>query len=299
MVAKRDPEATRRASLQPPQRLQKVLAAEGLGSRRQIEAWMRAGRVQVNGETATLGMRVGADDEISLDGRPVRRQRRAERVRVLLYNKPVGEICTRDDPEGRRTVYERLPKLNRGRWLSIGRLDINTSGLLLFTNHGELVNALGHPSRGIDREYAVRVDGEADEQALDQLRAGIEIDGETAAFTDVRYFGGEGRNRWYHVCLMEGRNREVRRLFEAVGLNVARLKRVRYGPVVMPRGVDRGDLVELSGAEVRALVGLAGLKVARTGPERPLRRRFKDDVLLPYPGLLWPPKTVVRPPPKD
>ncbi len=274
----------------PAERLQKVLAARGLGSRRQIEAWIRAGRVRVNGEVAVLGTRVGPDDRIAVDGRPLRATRRAERVRVLLYNKPVGEICTRQDPQRRPTVFEALPTLRQGRWMSVGRLDINSSGLLLFSNHGDLVNALAHPSGGMDREYAVRVDGMPDDAAIRQLLAGVEIDGEPAAFSDIQYYGGEGRNRWFHVCLTEGKNREVRRLFEAVGINVARLKRVRYGPVVLPRGLDRGTLTELTRDEVRALLGLTGVRAQQAGPERPPRRRFKDDVLIPFPGLEWPPR---------
>lgn len=271
------------------ERLQKVLAARGLGSRRQIEAWIRAGRVQVNGEVAVLGARVGPEDRIAVDGRPLRMARHADRVRVLLYNKPVGEICTRQDPARRRTVFERLPGLKRGRWMSIGRLDINSSGLLLFSNHGGLVNALAHPSGGLDREYAVRLDGMPDDATIQRLLDGVDIDGHLMAFSDFEYYGGEGRNRWFHVCLTEGRNREVRRLFEAVGIQVARLKRVRYGPVVLPRGLDRGELTELTRDEVRALVSLTGVRAAQTGPERPPRRRFRDDVLIPFPGLDWPP----------
>ena len=250
-------------------RLQKHLASQGIASRREVDQWIQAGRIKVNGEVAVPGTRVRPEDSIAIDGREVPRARTRERTRVLLYNKPVGEICTRSDPEGRRTVFEHLPTLRNSRWLSVGRLDIHSAGLLLFTNHGELAARLTHPSSNIDREYAVRVDGEVPDEALEQLRAGVELDDGTARFTDIQLDGGEGRNRWYHVCVMEGRNREVRRLFDSQGLTVARLKRVRFGPVVLPRGLPRGTLTEFTDKEVVALAGLVDLRVNAPGPARP------------------------------
>ena len=229
------------------EKLQKVLARFGLGSRRSLEAWIRDGRVRVNGRVATLGQRVDDRDRIEVDGRPLQRREAAAVPRVLLYNKPQGEICTRDDPEGRPTCFERLPRVPGSRWVSIGRLDFNTSGLLLFTTDGELANRLMHPSSSLDREYAVRVHGEVDDDMLQRLREGVLLEDGPARFTDVQRYGGEGANQWYHVVLMEGRNREVRRLWESQGVEVSRLKRVRFGPLVMPSTLVAGRWLELRG----------------------------------------------------
>jgi len=236
------------------EKIQKVLARAGFGSRREMERWISAGRVKVNGRVAILGDRVDSTDRILVDGKKLApRGKEQSRCRVLLYNKPEGEICTRHDPEGRPTVFDRLPRLKHGRWIAVGRLDYNTGGLLLFTNDGELANALMHPSSQIDREYAVRVMGEVTPQLVQQMHQGVELDGHLCRFTDVQHYGGEGVNQWYHVVIMEGRNREVRRLWESQGLQISRLKRVRFGPIFIPSNVTRGKFQELSSAEIEKL----------------------------------------------
>jgi 23S rRNA pseudouridine2605 synthase len=260
-----------------------VLADAGLGSRRALERWIAAGRVTVNGATAQIGQRVSAADVIAVDGRPLRPQAQ-EACRVLVLNKRVGVICTRDDPEGRPTVFDGLPSLRRGRWISIGRLDVQTSGLLLVTNDGALAHRMMHPSTGLDREYAVRVHGLLSDEQLAQLKSGVIVEGEKLAFSDIRYYDGSGRNHWYHVVLMEGRNREVRRLFEAVGLSVSRLKRVRYGPVVLPSTLREGQHRELVEDDLKSLYAL--LRVPLTLPKRrPRAGRREASLLLPYPKL--------------
>ena len=243
------------------EKLQKVLARSGLGSRREMERWIEAGRIVVNGETATLGDRISARDEVEVDGRPQKMvfDRDSER-RVLIYNKPLGEVSTRHDPEGRATVFDHLPPLKQGRWIAVGRLDINTSGLLLFTTDGELANNLMHPSANIDREYAVRILGEVDDPMIDRLKQGVLLDDGMARFTDVQYFDGEGANKWYHVCVMEGRNREVRRLWESQGVQVSRLKRVRYGPFFMSSEVKAGHWKELTQKEINMLSSMMDMK---------------------------------------
>ncbi len=236
------------------EKLQKVLARRGLGSRRQLERWIEAGRVQVNGRVAQLGERVEPHDRITVDGRKFDQQSgNRPRCRVLLYNKPEHEICTRSDPEGRPTVFDRLPPLRGGRWISIGRLDVNSSGLLLFTNDGELAHQLAHPSSGFDREYAVRVLGEVTADMLRRLRQGVLLDGHLCRFSDIRHYGGTGANQWYHVVLMEGRNREARRLWQSQGVQVSRLKRVRFGPIFIPSKVKAGGFQELQPTEIEAL----------------------------------------------
>ena len=236
------------------EKLQKVLARAGLGSRRQLEEWIEAGRIQVNGRVAALGDRVEAKDRISVDGRKFRHNPgNRPRCRVLLYNKPDHEVCTRSDPQGRPTVFDRLPPLRNSRWVAVGRLDLNTSGLLLLTNDGELANRLTHPASGIDREYAVRVLGKAGNEMLRRMLAGVEIDGELCCFSDIRHYGGDGANQWYHVVLMAGRNREVRKLWQSQGVTVSRLKRVRFGPVFIPSSVSVGRFHELGQAEIDEL----------------------------------------------
>ncbi len=239
------------------ERLQKILARAGLGSRREIEDWIRHGRVAVNGRTAKLGDQAGPDDRITLDGRPVR-IRPAER-RVILYHKPAGEVCTRRDPEGRPTVFRNLPKVKGARWIAVGRLDLNTSGLMLFTTDGELANRLMHPSQEIEREYAVRVLGEVPPEILEALRQGVELEDGLARFESITDAGGEGANHWYHVVLREGRYREVRRLWEAAGVTVSRLMRIRFGPVRLPRNLRTGHWRELTGRELNALLTAAGM----------------------------------------
>lgn len=244
------------------EKLQKVLARMGQASRRDIEQWISQGRVKVNGAVATLGARVDLHDAISVDGRLLKREELAESVRrVLIYNKPEGEICTRDDPEGRPTIFDRLPRPKEGRWINIGRLDINTTGLLLFTTDGELANRMMHPSNNMDREYAVRVRGEVTEEMIEQLKAGVMLEDGPAKFTDVKEAPrGDGYNHWYHCVVMEGRNREVRRLWESQGLVVSRLKRVRFGPVFMTSDLPMGRWRELGQRELDILSEEVGLK---------------------------------------
>lgn len=279
------------AAAPPGDKLQKVLAAHGLGSRRTMEAWITQGRVTVNGEKAHLGQRVSERDRIQVDGgRPLRQ--RQDHVRVLLLNKPAGTVCSRSDPEGRTTVFKGLPRLKQGRWITVGRLDIQTTGLLLLTNSGELANCMMHPSSGLDREYAVRVNGKLSEDALAELASGVMIEGELHRFSDIRYFNGRGTNHWYHVVLMEGKNREVRRLFESLGLMVSRLKRVRYGPVLLPSWLPVGHRDELIESDVAALGQLLQVNVGRPARERAARAekspRKQRSVLIEYPGLKLP-----------
>ncbi|WP_432472200.1 23S rRNA pseudouridine(2605) synthase RluB [Amphritea sp. HPY] len=252
------------------EKLQKVLARSGLGSRREMERWIEAGRISVNGETATQGDRISARDEVQVDGRPQKMifDRDSER-RVLIYNKPLGEVSTRHDPEGRATVFEHLPPLKQGRWIAVGRLDINTSGLLLFTTDGELANNLMHPSANVDREYAVRILGNVDDEMIDRLKQGVLLEDGMARFSDVQFFDGEGANKWYHVVVMEGRNREVRRLWESQGVQVSRLKRVRYGPFFMPSEVKAGTWKELEQKEINMLSNMLGMKQKRNKPLNP------------------------------
>jgi 23S rRNA pseudouridine2605 synthase len=240
------------------EKLQKVLARIGVGSRRDVEAWISHGRIKVNGKDATLGQRVDMHDAITIDGKVIKREEAAESVRrVIMYNKPDGEICTRVDPEGRPTVFDKMPKPKEGRWINIGRLDINTTGLLMFTTDGELANRLMHPSYEMDREYAVRVRGEVDDE---RLKAGVVLEDGPAKFTDIKQApGGEGFNHWYHCVVMEGRNREVRRLWESQGLVVSRLKRVRFGPVFLNSDLPMGRWREMSQYEVDILSAEVGL----------------------------------------
>ena len=256
------------------QKLQKVLANLGLGSRRKMERWIEEGRVTVDGSVATLGDRVHAGQALRLDGKPLEVDA-AEQVRVLLYHKPVREVCSRDDPEGRKTVFERLPKLKSGRWISVGRLDFNTSGVLLFTTDGALANALMHPSSAIEREYLVRVMGRVDEPMLERLKDGVELDDGPARFSDIQEGGGDGINRFFYVVLMEGRNREVRRLWESQGTTVSRLKRVRYGEVFLPSKLKKGQWLELPQRDVDVIYQMAGLPTKEVAPlsKKDLERR--------------------------
>ena len=271
------------------QKLQKVPPPErGLGSRRELEGWIAAGRVTVNGETAHVGQRVGAEDAIALDGRRLA-ARSNEPSRVLVLNKAAGVICTRRDPEGRRSVFEGLPTLRSGRWIAVGRLDIQTTGLLLLTNDGALAQPDDAP---VDRARPrvrraggcapgrSRVAG-ADHGPHRRWRtAAVQ---ERQRFSDVKYFDGSGRNHWYHVVLMEGRNREVRKLFEAVGARVSRLKRVRYGPVMLPSRLKRGALAEMEQPDLKQLYGL--LKLPITPHRGRVSRKRRASLLLPYPPL--------------
>jgi 23S rRNA pseudouridine2605 synthase len=247
-------------------KLQKVLAQAGLGSRREMEELVRAGRVTVNGEPARIGARVGPNDVIRVEGRVVRGAERKHPPRVLLYHKPEGEIVSRDDPAGRASVFDRLPPVRGAKWLAVGRLDYNTGGLLLLTTEGELANRMMHPRYGLEREYAVRVRGRLTEEQLARLRSGIELVDGMARCDAVEDGGGEGTNRWYRIVIREGRNRIVRRLFEALGLTVSRLMRVRFGSVTLPPRLKRGQYVELAPREVQHL--LASLGVHRTDVRR-------------------------------
>lgn len=244
------------------ERLQKMLARTGLGSRRHMEELIRNGRVQVDGKTAELGQKVSGQERIVVDGKPVQLKTAETAVaEVLLYHKPVGEICSRDDPEGRKSVFSSLPKPHSGRWISVGRLDINTAGLLLFTTDGELAHRLMHPSQEIEREYAVRLLGKVDMATLERLIKGVQLEDGLARFTAIEDAGGSGANHWYHVIIKEGRNREVRRLWESQGLTVSRLSRVRYGPVILERGLRPGKSRPLSSKEKQQLYKAVGLKL--------------------------------------
>ncbi|MDG4598168.1 MAG: pseudouridine synthase [Candidatus Contendobacter sp.] len=249
------------------ERLQKFLARMGLGSRRQIEDWIRQGRITVNGVVAQLGGQVNGAEKIQIDGRPLQVRPFGQRRRVLAYYKPVGEMTSRHDPEDRPTIFERLPPLRDGRWIAVGRLDLNTQGLLLLTNDGELANRLMHPSSQIEREYAVRVLGEVAPEMLKRLREGVVLEDGLARFDAIREAGGEGANHWYHVILREGRHREVRRLWESQGVTVSRLTRVRYGPVTLRRGLHPGHWDELDEAQVVELLRAVGLASPESRPE--------------------------------
>ncbi len=249
------------------ERLQKLLARAGLGSRRQIEDWIRQGRIRLNGRTAVLGARAARGDRIELDGRPVQFRLALEpRRRVIAYHKPVGEVTSRRDPGGRPSVFDRLPPLKTGRWVAVGRLDLNTAGLLLLTTDGDLAHRLMHPATGIERRYAVRVQGPVTPEILRRLRQGVTLEDGPAAFDQLRDAGGSGSNHWFQVSLREGRNREVRRLWESQGLRVSRLLRVGYGPVRLPRGLRPGHWRDLEPAEMASLLAAAGLE-----PPAPVR----------------------------
>ncbi|VAW88129.1 Ribosomal large subunit pseudouridine synthase B, partial [hydrothermal vent metagenome] len=237
------------------ERIQKALAQAGHGSRRQVEAWVQEGRITVNGKVVTLGAHITEDDKVLLDGKQLRLKFKHELpLKVILYHKPEGEICTRNDPERRATIYDNLPKLRGGRWVAVGRLDINTSGMLLLTTSGELANKLMHPSSGMEREYAVRVLGEVDREMIKSMREGVELEDGMASFDTIRDAGGQGANHWYHVIIKEGRKREVRRLWESQGVTVSRLIRVRFGDIILPRGLSAGKFIDLDMASLNKLL---------------------------------------------
>ena len=243
------------------ERIQKVLARGGIGSRREIERWIDEGRFKLNGNAVKLGDRLKAGDHLQLNERVVHWEKFAvQPTRVLIYHKPTGEVVTRKDPEGRPLVFTQLPDLITARWISVGRLDINTSGLLLVTNNGELANRLMHPSTEVEREYAVRILGDVSEATLEKLKQGVELEDGLAKFDAIRFFGGEGANKWYHVIVSEGRNRLVRRLWESQEVVVSRLMRVRYGPVVLPERLKARTFYELTDKELDLLFEFAGLE---------------------------------------
>jgi len=224
------------------ERIQKILSRAGYGSRREIERWVNAGDITVNGVVATTGQAVDENDKITIRGKVIKLASKLKaKPQVLLYHKKIGEICSRNDPEGRPTVFDNLPKLSSGRWIQVGRLDINTDGLLLFTTDGELANRLMHPSYEIEREYASRILGNVTDEMIDRLTTGVELEDGISKFTRVRFEGGEGANSWYHVVLNEGKNREVRRLWESQDVVVSRLRRIRYGDVVLHRSLRAGE----------------------------------------------------------
>jgi 23S rRNA pseudouridine2605 synthase len=241
------------------ERLHKALASAGLGSRREMESWISEGRVQVNGETAAIGSKVSARDIIKVSGKRVYVRFEDKRTRVLIYHKAEGEIVSRDDPEGRATVFDNLPKLRGAKWIAIGRLDFNTEGLMIFTTSGELANQLMHPRFEVEREYAVRVLGELNEEMIQKLLDGVELDDGPARLQSLYVAGGEGANRWYRVIITEGRKREVRRLFEHLGLTVSRLTRIRFGPVALPPQLRRGQKVELDEDAVAQILDWADM----------------------------------------
>jgi 23S rRNA pseudouridine2605 synthase len=265
------------------ERIQKILARGGIGSRREIERWIAEGRLKVNGVVASLGTRLKSGDFLLLNDRVVHWEKFTQQpTRVLLYHKPTGEVVTRRDPEGRPVVFTQLPKLATARWIAVGRLDINTSGLLLVTNNGELANRLMHPSTQVEREYAVRILGEVPEATLERLKQGVELEDGKAKFDDIYFAGGEGANKWYHVIVTEGRNRLVRRLWESQLVTVSRLIRLRYGPVVLPERLKTHSFYELSDKELDLLFEFAGMeKEKRSSPvpskpevKRPLAKRL-------------------------
>jgi 23S rRNA pseudouridine2605 synthase len=245
----------------PGEKLQKVLAQAGFGSRRAMEEWISGGRVSVNGEPATLGMRVVPGDLVKTERRTIRVGERDHAVRVLLYHKPEGEIVSRDDPQKRTSVFDKLPKLRGQKWIAIGRLDFNTSGLLIFTTSGELANRLMHPRFEVEREYAVRVQGSMTDEQIDKvLKAGVELEDGSVTFEKLEDQGGEGFNHWYRVMLKEGRNRIVRRTFEALALPVSRLIRVRFGLINLPPRLKRGMTAELGEGEIAQVLQWAGIE---------------------------------------
>jgi 23S rRNA pseudouridine2605 synthase len=264
-------------------KLHKVLAQAGMGSRLEMEQLILEGRISVNNEPAHIGQRIQFGDNIKVNGKPIRFRVDPPPARVIAYHKPVGEVVTHDDPQNRPTVFRRLPKLHQGKWQSVGRLDLNTEGLLLFTSSGDLANNLMHPRFGLEREYAVRVLGSLNKEEKQMLLTGVKLDDGAAHFGSIDDGGGEGSNCWYRVTISEGRNREVRRMFEAVGHAVSRLIRIRYGAMVLPRGLKRGACMELDESDIRALVQAAGGRsspgndvgnvVARGNPHGPGQRR--------------------------
>ncbi len=261
------------------ERIQKVLARAGYGSRRGLEKLIKAGQVTINGNIAKLGDKMAVGDTVRLEGgKPLSPKRLWQQTQqVLLYNKPVGEVCTRNDPEGRRTIFQALPSPEQGRWVSVGRLDINTSGLIILTTDGELANKLMHPSNEMDREYAVRILGEVSSEMMQNLRDGVELEDGKAHFADIQQAGGEGANHWYHVVIQQGRNRAVRRLWESQGVQVSRLMRVRYGTVIIPRQLKMGKWSMLEDRDLERLYESVDLqaneivKIGRAQREKKLR----------------------------
>ena len=256
------------------EKVQKILARAGYGSRRELERWIIDGRITINGKTASIGDRAFSEDSILVDGKAIRLIEK-QRVRVILYNKPQGEVCTRSDPEGRKTVFDSLPAMKGERWIAVGRLDVSTTGLLLFTNNGDLANKLMHPSSEIDREYMVRIHGVVDESMLKRLREGVLLDDGIAKFSDIVVGERIGTNGWYAVALTEGRNREVRRLWESQNVQVNRLKRVRFGPIFLPSFVRKGQWIELDEVSLNDLLASVKMFVPKKNKGMSLEEKQK------------------------
>ena len=258
------------------ERLQKYLARTGAGSRREVERWIRQGRITVDDKLATLGTKVSDDSLIVVDGKRISSSRSPKiPFRAILYHKPAGEICSRDDPKGRPSVFDQLPRLRNSRWVGVGRLDFNTTGLMLFVTDGELANRLMHPSRQIEREYSCRICGEVSARQIRELSEGVILDGQTCRFETIHVRGGRGTNHWYDVVVREGRYREVRRLWAAVNCTVSRLIRIRYGPIRLPRSLRRGANMDLDAEQIQKLCDLVGIPVPQLVGKQVIRSARK------------------------
>jgi 23S rRNA pseudouridine2605 synthase len=248
------PNSPKKTSSSNTEKLQKILSQRGLGSRRELETWISAGRIKVNGKIAKLGDRAAQDDKITVDDKAILKPLNTNTPEVLLYYKPEGEICSKKDPENRPSVFDNLPAPKSGRWIMVGRLDLNSSGLLLFTTDGELANHLMHPRNEIEREYAVRILGKLTDAQMQELQQGIALADGPARFHKIKYQGGENANHWYHVILTEGRNREIRRIFESLNIMVSRLIRIRFGTIALPQTLSRGQSLRLSSEQIKMLL---------------------------------------------